>query len=37
MDALLVELTSEFVEAKLLRPYRDKRFRRDKSPFRKTR
>ena len=35
MDALLAELTSEFAEAKLFRPYRDTRFRRDKSPFRK--
>jgi uncharacterized protein (DUF2461 family) len=36
MDALLAELTSEFAETKLFRPYRDTRFRCDKSPFRKT-
>jgi uncharacterized protein (DUF2461 family) len=35
MDALLAELTSEFAETKLFRPYRDTRLRRDKSPFRK--
>lgn len=33
MDALLAELTSEFGESKLFRPYRDTRFSRDKSPY----
>jgi len=33
MDALLAELTSEFGETKLFRPYRDTRFSRDKSPY----
>ena len=33
MDALLAELTVEFGETKLFRPYRDTRFSRDKSPY----
>jgi uncharacterized protein (TIGR02453 family) len=33
MDALLAELTAEFGETKLFRPYRDTRFSRDKSPY----
>jgi uncharacterized protein (TIGR02453 family) len=33
MDALLAELTPEFGETKLFRPYRDTRFSRDKSPY----
>jgi len=33
MDALLAELTGEFGETKLFRPYRDTRFSRDKSPY----
>ncbi|HWF14775.1 MAG TPA: DUF2461 domain-containing protein [Acidimicrobiales bacterium] len=33
MDALLAELTNEFGETKLFRPYRDTRFSRDKSPY----
>jgi uncharacterized protein (TIGR02453 family) len=33
MDALLAELTGEFGESKLFRPYRDTRFSRDKSPY----
>jgi uncharacterized protein (TIGR02453 family) len=33
MDALLSELTAEFGESKLFRPYRDTRFSRDKSPY----
>jgi uncharacterized protein (TIGR02453 family) len=33
MDALLAELTAEFGEPKLFRPYRDTRFSRDKSPY----
>jgi uncharacterized protein (TIGR02453 family) len=33
MEALLAELTAEFGEAKLFRPYRDTRFSRDKSPY----
>ncbi len=33
MDALLAELTTEFGETKLFRPYRDTRFSRDKSPY----
>ncbi len=33
MDALLVELTPEFGEPRLFRPYRDTRFSRDKSPY----
>jgi uncharacterized protein (TIGR02453 family) len=33
MDALLAELTEEFGETKLFRPYRDTRFSRDKSPY----
>jgi uncharacterized protein (TIGR02453 family) len=33
MEALLGELTSEFGESKLFRPYRDTRFSRDKSPY----
>jgi uncharacterized protein (DUF2461 family) len=37
MEALLAELTKEFGETKLFRPYRDVRFSADKSPFRKTR
>lgn len=33
MEALLTELTDEFGQAKLFRPYRDTRFSRDKSPY----
>lgn len=33
MDALLAELTAEFGETKLFRPYRDTRFSRDKAPY----
>ncbi len=33
MEALLAELTAEFGETRLFRPYRDTRFSRDKSPF----
>jgi uncharacterized protein (TIGR02453 family) len=33
MDALLAELTAEFGETKVFRPYRDTRFSRDKSPY----
>ena len=33
MDALLAELSQEFGEHKLFRPYRDTRFSRDKSPY----
>jgi uncharacterized protein (TIGR02453 family) len=33
MDALLAELTPEFGDTKLFRPYRDTRFSRDKSPY----
>ena len=33
MDALLAELTAEFGEPRLFRPYRDTRFSRDKSPY----
>ena len=33
MDALLAELTAEFGETKLFRPYRDTRFSQDKSPY----
>jgi uncharacterized protein (TIGR02453 family) len=33
MDALLADLTTEFGEPKLFRPYRDTRFSRDKSPY----
>jgi uncharacterized protein (TIGR02453 family) len=33
MDALLAELTGEFGEVHLFRPYRDTRFSRDKSPY----
>jgi uncharacterized protein (TIGR02453 family) len=33
MEALLAELTAEFGETKLFRPYRDTRFSRDKSPY----
>jgi uncharacterized protein (TIGR02453 family) len=33
MDALVAELTAEFGEPKLFRPYRDTRFSRDKSPY----
>jgi uncharacterized protein (TIGR02453 family) len=33
MDALLAELTPEFGEPRLFRPYRDVRFSRDKSPY----
>ncbi|HSZ35912.1 MAG TPA: DUF2461 domain-containing protein [Acidimicrobiales bacterium] len=36
MDALLAELTAEFGETKLFRPYRDTRFSRDKSPYKTT-
>jgi uncharacterized protein (TIGR02453 family) len=36
MDALLAELTKEFGEPKLFRPYRDTRFSRDKSPYKTT-
>jgi uncharacterized protein (TIGR02453 family) len=36
MDALLAELTKEFGETKLFRPYRDVRFSRDKSPYKTT-
>jgi uncharacterized protein (TIGR02453 family) len=33
MEALLAELTGEFGEARLFRPYRDTRFSADKSPY----
>ena len=33
MEALLAELTTEFGETKLFRPYRDTRFSRDKTPY----
>jgi uncharacterized protein (TIGR02453 family) len=33
MEALLAELTKEFGETRLFRPYRDVRFSRDKSPY----
>jgi len=33
MDALLAELSTEFGETKLFRPYRDIRFSRDKAPY----
>jgi len=33
MEALLGELTTEFGETKLFRPYRDTRFSRDKTPY----
>lgn len=33
MAALLAELSAEFGEAKIFRPYRDVRFSRDKSPY----
>ncbi|MGO8827164.1 MAG: DUF2461 domain-containing protein [Acidimicrobiales bacterium] len=33
MDALLAELSPQFGEARLFRPYRDTRFSRDKSPY----
>lgn len=33
MDELLAELTSEFGESRVFRPYRDVRFSRDKSPY----
>ncbi len=33
MEALLAELTAEFGEPRLFRPYRDTRFSRDKSPY----
>jgi uncharacterized protein (TIGR02453 family) len=36
MEALLAELTKEFGETKLFRPYRDVRFSRDKSPYKTT-
>jgi uncharacterized protein (TIGR02453 family) len=36
MEALLGELTNEFGETKLFRPYRDVRFSRDKSPYKTT-
>jgi uncharacterized protein (TIGR02453 family) len=36
MDALLSELTAEFGESKVFRPYRDTRFSRDKSPYKTT-
>jgi len=36
MEALLSELTKEFGETKLFRPYRDVRFSRDKSPYKTT-
>jgi uncharacterized protein (DUF2461 family) len=36
-EALLAELSKEFGDTRQFRPYRDVRFSRDKSPFRKTR
>jgi uncharacterized protein (TIGR02453 family) len=33
MEALLLDLTGEFGEPRLFRPYRDTRFSRDKSPY----
>jgi uncharacterized protein (TIGR02453 family) len=33
MNSLLVELSTEFGEAKIFRPYRDVRFSKDKSPY----
>ena len=33
MEALLTELSTEFGEWRLFRPYRDTRFSRDKSPY----
>ena len=33
MEALLAELSTEFGEPKLFRPYRDTRFSRDKTPY----
>jgi uncharacterized protein (TIGR02453 family) len=36
MEALLSELTKEFGEPRLFRPYRDTRFSKDKSPYKTT-
>jgi uncharacterized protein (TIGR02453 family) len=36
MEALLAELSTEFGDTKLFRPYRDVRFSRDKSPYKTT-
>jgi uncharacterized protein (TIGR02453 family) len=36
MEALLAELSDEFGDTKLFRPYRDVRFSRDKSPYKTT-
>ena len=36
MDALVAELSAEFGEARMFRPYRDTRFSRDKSPYKTT-
>ncbi len=36
MEALLTELSGEFGDWRLFRPYRDTRFSRDKSPYKTT-
>jgi uncharacterized protein (TIGR02453 family) len=36
MEALLAELSNEFGDTRLFRPYRDVRFSRDKSPYKTT-
>ena len=36
MEALVAELSAEFGETKLFRPYRDTRFSRDKTPYKTT-
>ena len=36
MEALLTELSGEFGEGRLFRPYRDTRFSKDKSPYKTT-